>query len=162
MFNYTCTDMSSPTPTSVEEGKEKRIPTLLKYPTTDHPRRKKRERSDPGVEPRSTPKPRVRSTASLTLSSRQTKGLLRRHHCHRKKPHHLLSEWPSEFVKRIRWHPSNLTLRRRRMVVTLSVSTRTTQTSKVSTSMSIQTTISSPWGTVDRSDRGHHRHSTLV
>ena len=43
------------------------------------------------------------------------------------------------------------------MVVALSVLTAMTQTSGDSTTKLTQTTTSSPWETVDRSDRSHHR-----
>ena len=46
--------------------------------------------------------------------------------------------------------------------MSLSVLTTMTQTSGVSTTMSTQMTINSPWRIVDRSDRSHYRHPTLV
>ena len=94
-----------------------------------HFSRKRRERSEPGIKPRPQLKLRARSTASLSTSPRHTKGHLRRHHRHRRegrkvssrtfKPKtrswNMLSEWPSESVKRISWRPPK-PLPRRRMV----------------------------------------------
>jgi hypothetical protein len=65
-ITYTCTPMSSPNPTSVEEGKVTMNSDPSGVSNDRRPRRKRRERSDPGIKPRSlAPPPSKRWTKSL-------------------------------------------------------------------------------------------------
>ena len=168
--------MSSPNPTSVEEGKEtsNSDPSEVSNDRSSAEKKKvkKRPRDQPQVateakgevDSQSVDEPEATEGTTSSApppSKRWTKNSINHLQAENERLKQAL-RGPSESVKRISWRTTN-PLRRRRMVVALSVSTTTTQIPGCSTTMSTPKMTRSPWRTVDWSKgRGLHQHLALV